>query len=86
MFFLFDQAVKLLMNTNINKHTIVLVKDKILPYNLIYTLSSVELKTFKAYIKTQSKIIFIQYSKFSIKASYFFDKKTDSSFSLYVNH
>ena len=43
--------MKLPENTGINKHAIELKEDKQLPFDLIYSLESVELETLKTYIK-----------------------------------
>lgn len=57
--FSLNLAIKLSENTGINKHVIELIQDKQPPYGLIYSLSLVELKTIKSYIKTHIKIGFI---------------------------
>lgn len=46
-------------NTDINEHTIKLVKGKQPSYRLIYILSLVELETLKTYIKIYLKTRFI---------------------------
>ena len=55
----------------INKYTIKLVDDKKPSYRSIYSLNSVELKTFKTYIKTNLANGFIWPLKSSIGASIF---------------
>lgn len=57
--FFFDLAIELIKNININKYAIWLIKRKQALYRSIYTLSLIELKTLKAYIKTYLKIGFI---------------------------
>lgn len=78
-------VMRLLENIDINNHTIKLVEDKQSLYRLIYTLSSVDLKTLKTYIKTHLKTGFILSSKSPIGASILFDKKSDGSFFLCIN-
>ena len=58
----------------INKYTIELQDGKQLPYRLIYSLRSVELKTLKTYIKTYLKTKFIQPFKSLVGTSILFDK------------
>lgn len=65
---------------------IVLVEDKPSPSGPICSLSSVELETFKTYIKTHLKTRFISLLKYSIGAPIFFDKKPNNSFCLYINY
>lgn len=69
-----------------NKYAIVLIEAKQPPYRLIYTLSLMELKTLKSYIKTHLKIKFTQFFKSPVGAPIFFDKKPDGSFYLYINY
>ena len=73
------KTLMLLEQTDLNKHTIELKKDKQPPYGLIYSLGPVELKTLKTYIKTHLKTGFIQISKSLAGASIFFNKKSDGS-------
>lgn len=69
-----------------NEYTIKLIDGKQSFYRSIYTLSPIELKTLKTYIKTYLKTHFIQLSKFPANASILFDKKLDKSFCLCVNY
>lgn len=62
--FLPDQRIDILDYNRINEYAIKLVKDKPLLYSLIYTLSPIELKTLKMYIKTNLKTAFIYFFKF----------------------
>lgn len=78
--------MKLLENTGINKHTIELIDEKQLSYGYIYALSQVDLEILKTYIKTHLITGFIWPSISSTDASILFNKKSDSSFSLYVNY
>ena len=50
--FSMKNAIKLSKNTEINKHTIQLEKNKQPPFGLIYNLGPVKLKILKTYIKT----------------------------------
>ena len=78
--------MELLENTGMNKHAIELIDGKQLPYGLIYTLSLVELKTLKTYIKTHLKTRFIQPSKSPAGVFILFDKKFNNSLRLCVNY
>ena len=69
-----------------NEHAIELIDGKQLPYELIYTLSPVELETLKAYIETHLKTGFIRPFKSPAGALIFFNKKLDSSFCLCVDY
>lgn len=69
-----------------NKYIIKLIEKKLPPYEFIYTLNLLKLKTVKVYIKTHLKIVFIQYSKYLIYTSIIFDKKPNSSLYLSVNY
>lgn len=51
--------MKLLKNTDINKHAIELVESKQPSYKLIYSLELVKLETLKTYIDTNLNIRFI---------------------------
>lgn len=79
-------AIELLVNTGINEHAIEPRKSKKPPYGPIYTLSPVELKTLKTYIKTYLKTGFIQPSKSLVGTLILFDKKPDNSLCLYVDY
>ncbi len=72
--------------TGMNKHAIELIEGKQPPYEPIYALSLVELKTLKTYIETYLKTGFIQPSKSSTGAPIFFDKKPDDNFRLCVDY
>ena len=80
--FLEKKALVLLEQTELNKYTIKLKRDKQLSYRPIYSLSSVQLETLKMYIKTYLKTGFIWSSKFPVDAPIFFDKKPDDSLCL----
>lgn len=84
--FLFDLAIELLENTDINEHAIKLVKGKQLFYGLIYSLALVELETLKIYIETYLKTRFIWPSKFPTSAPILFNQKPDGSLHFYVNY
>ena len=72
--------------TGANKHAIKLEKNKQPPYKPIYSLGPVELKTFKAYIKTNLANGFIQTSKSLASALILFVRKPNGSFCLFVNY
>ncbi len=78
--------MKLPENTGMNKHAIKLIEGKQPPYGPIYTLSLVELKTLKTYIKTHWKTGFIQHSKSPARAPILFNKKLDDSLRLCVDY
>ena len=84
--FLAKNAVELLENTRMNKHTIELKKSKQLPFSPIYSLGPVELETLKTYIKINLANSFIQLSRFPTKASILFDKKLDGSFRFCIDY
>ena len=73
-------------HTKINKYIIKLQKDKQPPYNLIYSLSLVELKTLKIYIKTNLANGFIRPLKSPAGVPIFFIQKQDGSPHLCVNY
>ncbi len=73
-------------NTSMNEHAIKRIKEKQLPYELIYTFSPVKLKTLKAYIKTHLKTAFIHPFRSPLDALILFDKKPDGSLYLCVNY
>ena len=81
-----ESAKVLPKSTKINKHAIKLEDDKQSPYELIYSLDPVELKTLKIYIKTNLVNGFIRPSKFLIGALILFVFKPDGSLRLYVNY
>lgn len=57
-----------------------LIKNLQLPFGLIYSLRSVEIKRLKTYIKSNVANSFIKYSKFSIRAYIFLKKKPHKTF------
>lgn len=73
-------------NTGINKHVIELINNQQPLYRPIYALNLVKLEKLKTYIKTHLKTGFIQPSKFLVRASIFFDKKSDGNFRWYINY
>ena len=84
--FLFDLMIKLPENTDINKHTIELVKGKQLSYGPIYSLETMERETLKTYMETYLKTRIIQSFKSPISAPIFFDQKPDRSLYLCINY
>ena len=84
--FSLDLASKLLEYTKINNHAIKLVDGQQSTYESIYSLGPMELKTLKAYIKTNLVNDFIGPSKFPAIASILFDQKSDNFLRLYVNY
>ncbi len=84
--FAFDLAMELPNNTGINEHAIELVEGKQPPYGPIYSLSPVELETFKTYIETHPKTGFIRPSKSPAGAPILFDKELDGSLCLCVDY
>ena len=84
--FLPKLAIKLPKHTRINNHAIKLVDDLQLPCSSIYTLTLVELKMLKTYIKNNLINDFIRPSKSLIRAPIFFDKKLDRSLRLYIDY
>lgn len=79
-------ATKLPKRSNINKHLINPKSNKQLLYNLIYSLESIKLKIFLAYIETTMANNFICLFKSSTKALIFFGQKSNSSFWLYIDY
>ncbi len=79
-----DLAIELPENTRINKHAIELIDGKQSPYRPIYSFSPVELETLNTYIKPHLKTGFIRPSKSPTGAPILFNKKLNSSLSLYV--
>ena len=71
--FLFDFAMELPENTDMNEHVIKLIEGKQPPYGLIYSLKLVELETLKTYIETYLKTGFIQPSKSPASAPILFN-------------
>ena len=84
--FLSKLTAKLSKHMRINNDTIKLVDNWQLPYDLIYSLESVELEMIKTYIKNNLANDFIRPSEFLTKASIFFDKKPNRSLRLYINY
>ena len=79
-------ASELSEHPGINDHTIELVNSQQPPYGPIYSLRPVELKTLKAYIKTNLANEFIQPSKSPARAPILFERKSDSLLRLCVNY
>ena len=84
--FFLDLASKLPKHTRINNYAIKLANSQQPPYEPIYSLKPVELKTLTAYIKIKLANKFIRLSKLSASAPIFFDRKSDKSFWLYINY
>ena len=72
--------------TKLNEYAINLEDGKQSPYRPIYSLSLVELKTFKIYIETHLNTRFIQLSKSPVNAPSFFGKKPDGRLRLCVDY
>ena len=81
-----ENAVELLKNFRMNKHTIELEEGKQPLFGSIYSLEPVKLEILKTYIKINLVNGFIQPSKSSVRAKIFFDKKPDRSFRFYVDY
>ena len=79
-------AVELLKYMRINDHTIELVDDQQPPYDLIYSLDSIELETLKTYIENNLPSSFIRLFKSPAKVPIFYDKKPDGSLKLCVDY
>ena len=71
--------------TGINDHAIKLVDSQQPPYRSIYSLGPMELETLKAYLETNLANGFIRPSKASAGSLILFDRKSDSSFRLYLD-
>ena len=84
--FLKEKASILLKATELNQHVIKLQKDQQLPYGPIYSLSPVELKTLKTYIKTNLANGFIWPLKSPAGALIFYVGKPNGSLRLYVDY
>ena len=84
--FLAENAAELPKNTGMNEHAIKLEKDKQLLFGPIYSLSPIELKTLKTYIKTNLANGFIRPSKSPAGAPIFFDQKPDENFCFCVHY
>ena len=72
--------------TKLNQYAIKLQKSQQLLYRSIFSLSLVELKTLKTYIKTNLANSFIQSSKFLTGALILFIRKPNGSLCLYINY
>lgn len=81
-----DLVDELLEYTEINNYVIELVKDQQSLYISIYSLETVELETFKTYIKTNLAIDLIKSFKSFAGTSMKFVKKLDGCLLLYVNY
>ena len=81
-----DLTSKLLKHTRINDHAIELVDGQELSYGPIYSLGPVELKTLKAYIKTNLANGFIRLCKSPAGALILFDRKSDGSLWVCVDY
>ncbi len=84
--FLPKLAAKIPKYTGINDHAIELGDDWQSSNGLTYSLSLLELKTLKAYIKNNLTNGFIRSSKSLVRCAIFFNKKPDKSLRLCVNH
>ena len=84
--FLEELANVLPEQTWVNEHAIKLEEDKQPPYEPIYSLCLVELKTLKIYIKTSLANGFIWASKLLASISILFLYKSNSSFWLCINY
>ena len=80
-----DLASELPKHTGNNNHAIELVDGQQPPYDPIYSLGPVELKTLKTYIKTNLANGFIKPSKSPAGAPILLDRKSDNSLWLCVN-
>ena len=78
--FLFNLAMELLENTDINKYTIDVRDGKQPPYAPTYSLGLIELEILKIYIETHFKTGFIWPSKSLANAFILFDEKPVGSF------
>ena len=84
--FLEKSANVLPERTGANEHAIELEKGKQPPYEPIYSLGPVELKTFKTHIETNLANGFIRVSKSSAGAPILFVRKPNGSFCLCVDY
>ena len=85
--FSLDLVSELSKHIEINNHAIRLVKDyQQLPYEPIYSLGLVELKTLKTYIETNLANGFIKPSKSSTGAPILFNRKSDGFLRLCVDY
>ena len=81
-----ENATELPENTGMNKHAIKLEEGKQPPFDPIYSLRPVELKTLKTYIETNLANGFIRPSKSPAGAPIFFNRKPDRSLRLCVDY
>ena len=84
--FLPKLIIELSEYTKINNHTIKLMDNWQLSYDLIYSLSFVELEILKTYIKNILANNFIRPFKFPTRAPIFFNKKPNKSLKLCINY
>ena len=84
--FLEKSANILPKQTGVNEHAIKVEKGKQPPYELFYSLESVELEILKIYIETNLPNGFITTSKSPAGASILFVHKLDGSFCLCVDY
>lgn len=84
--FSLNLVMELLDRTGINEHAIKLVDSKPPLYGPIYSLSLIELKILKMYIKTYQKTGFMRPSKSSARAPILFNKEFDGNLHLYINY
>lgn len=81
-----DLVIKFQEITKINKYVIELVEGKQLLYRSIFSLRLVKLETFKPYIETEFKTVFIWLSKLLSRAFILFDKKLNGNLQLCINY
>ncbi len=84
--FLPKLVVTLSKYMGINNHVIKLIYNRQLPYGLIYSLSIVELKILKSYIKNNLANSFIRPFKSLAETPILFNKRPDMRLTLYVNY
>lgn len=78
--------MELLQHIGINEYAIKFVKQKVLSYRSIYSISLVEFEILKTYIKTHFKTGFLRPSKSYVGAVILFIKKPDSGLCLNINY
>lgn len=74
-----DWIMKLSKHTKINHHIFNFVEEKHLFYDLIYSFSSIKLKTLKIYTENYLKIKLNCFFKFSAGAPILFDQKQEKN-------
>lgn len=84
--FFLNLVIELPQNTSINKYIIKVIESKRHLYGPIYTLSLMELGTWKIYIKTYLKTRFIGLSRSPADELILFIEKSDGSLHLCINH